>query len=124
MLLAFLFVPVPSFLGVQALTSPCCYAAYVLLQGSRIPAGPQLGLPLMIYLGLFFLLSGVSFKISTLPRSKLARLYIQFAFLVLLFCCSFVPIIGESSWEPGHGGDSGSYNFWTACARFPHTTRR
>jgi hypothetical protein len=134
MLLAFLFVPVLFPVGSQFLMSPMCYAAYdyvtagiFVSPGAMLKEGGaawQLDTPLLFYLCLFLIFAFVSFRISKLTSEKEVQICIQVGFLVLLFIFSFLPLIGESDWNPGGKGESGCYNFWTACLRFPETTRR
>jgi hypothetical protein len=118
MALAFLFVPVIFFFGLGGLVAPCCYGLYEMLNS---PVAFEIfAVYLAIYFGLFLLIAFLTFRLSTLFAEGSIRTSIQFVFLSLLFSCSFLTVINES------GGlvntcQTGTYNFWTACARFPHS---
>jgi hypothetical protein len=123
--LAFLFVPVIFFFGLAGLVAPCCYGLYAMLNlgpSDQIIFAVFL-VYLVIYFGLFFLMAFLSFRLSTLFAKKSVRTSIQVAFLLLLFSCSFLTVIMEGGGMV-NTSQSGTYNFWTACARFPHSPRR
>jgi hypothetical protein len=122
-LLAVTFVPVLFFFITGGLVAPCCYEAFTILEGKPGLVGLRL-LYLFLYLVLFYLLARISFSLSSLPANRTAQVGVQILFLLLLFSCSYLRIIHETTFEDKTFDDSGMYNFWEACARFPESPRR
>jgi hypothetical protein len=120
--LAVLFVPVLFFFGFGALSSPCCYAIYSILEGRThgAPSYIMVGY-LVTYIGFFFLIATGIFWVTGLFANSQVRTAIQVVSLLALFACSFIKAIEESG---GRDFESGTYNFWTACARHPLSPRR
>jgi hypothetical protein len=124
MLLAFLFVPVLFFFGFGGLVSPCCYAVYEFMNTNDGGGRSIFAIHFAMYFFGFFFLAYASFRLSQFAPEGAIRKGVQAAFLLLLFSCSFLTVIQESAAGGGDSYNSGTYNFWTACARFPHTSHR
>jgi ABC-type Fe3+-siderophore transport system permease subunit len=123
MVLAVMFVPVLVGFFLWGLIAPCCYQALTILEGKPGLSGLRI-FSLIVYLGLFYLLARVSFWLSGSIANRTGQKVMQVLFLVLLFSCSFIRVIHESAAGGGTNDNSGTYNFWEACARYPESPRR
>ena len=118
MVLAVLFVPVLFIVPFSALMAPCSYLLFEFVtrfNPRKLGAGE---IVMIFYLGYyfmaFFVIAWCAFQASTLAKRKHLKLMIQCLLLLGLFSCSFLTVIRSQ----GAGGNSGIYNFWTACARY------
>ena len=123
MVLAMMFVPVLFFFFLGGLVAPCCYEGLTILEGKPGLLGLRI-FYLIFYLGLFYLLASVSFWLSSFFADRTGQKVIQILFLVLLFSCSFFRVIQETAAGGGTSYNSGTYNFWEACVRYPNSPRR
>jgi hypothetical protein len=122
MVLAIMFVPVLFDYFWGALISPCCYAILTIFSDQRIIA-ELTAFYVAVYLGLFYLLARISFWSSNLFPNRTGKKAVQMLVLVLLFSCSFIRVIQEDVAAPGDNEQTGTYNFWKACARYPASPR-
>jgi hypothetical protein len=117
-LFAISFVPTVIFLVLSGIVAPISY--YMLefsLGRSRGASGFVLMIELVqvaVYILLFYLLARLTFTATLRFSQKPYRLASQIAILVILFLCSFLPVLGEADVR----GNTGVYNFWTAAYHY------
>jgi hypothetical protein len=114
--LAVIFVPVDIYYFMGNLIVPCCYLILGgLLAGLWDWGGIVFGgVYVALYLALFYLLARVTYGLIAKVKNAKPLLVYQILLLALVFSCSFLPVIVNS----GFRGNSGTYNFWTACVRY------
>ncbi len=114
--LAVIFVPVDIFYFMGNLIVPCCYLILGGLLAGLWDWGGIIfgGVYIALYLGLFYLFARVSFNLISRATNAKLRLALQILVLLAIFSCSFLRVIVNS----GFRGNSGTYNFWTACVRY------
>lgn len=111
------FVPVILNFGVVIFVVPSIYVAAAAGQALwRAKYTHALGAVghLAVYLLLFHIAAGLTFRFSDRSRHPAVRVAIQTAFLSALFACSFLRVLTYSSIQ----GQGGTYTFWEAVARY------
>jgi hypothetical protein len=118
LILAFLFVPVVFYFLLGYLVSPMCYCLFSAFEQSDVRVLKLVYLT--VYAGLFVAVAFSTYRLSMQPLLYSRRIAFQVACLLVLICCSFLRVIEEGDglieWY-----QSGTYNFWTACLRYPHS---
>ncbi len=117
--LALIFVPVIFVYGPTRLVTPCCYVLYAYLFERAHHYQSWAGmmgelLPVVFYGVVFYGIARLASRVLDRAPGPRQRIALQAAVLAALFACSFLPVIGrDTSWAP-----SGTYTFWSACARY------